>query len=91
MAFIEIWFPPNSLPDGRQGLEDHLDDTLQNRGLGEVTGGGTGTLGSNIDIEVTDVDAAVPVIRRVLVLEGVHPDTAIRQREPNVVVYRVYE
>lgn len=87
MAFIEIWIPPDSLGEGRQGLEDDLDDALRDAGLGEVTGGGGGEKGSNIDIEVPDVEAAISTIRRVLRQASVHPGTIIRQREPIMTVW----
>ena len=46
-VFIYSSFP---LRDARQGLEDDLDDMLGD--AGEVTGGGSGGAGWNIDVEI---------------------------------------
>jgi hypothetical protein len=91
MIFLEIVIPSGSLADGRQALEDDLDDALQEAGLGEVTGGGSGIKGSNIDIEVTDVAEAVSLIRTILKREGASADTMIRHAEPDTTIYTVYD
>ena len=48
---VFIYFP-DRLPYGRDELEDALNEALD--GLGEVSGGGSGETGSNIDIEIFD-------------------------------------
>ena len=52
---IFIYFPKNSKVK-RDVLEDAIDDILD--GSGEITGGGTGNEGSNIDIEIFEGDPA---------------------------------
>ncbi|MFC1438201.1 hypothetical protein ABUW04_08020 [Streptacidiphilus sp. N1-10] len=49
MDFVEIWFDGPMSVD-RDDVEDALNSALQ--GIGEVTGGGTGETGSNLDVEV---------------------------------------
>ena len=53
---------------GRDEIEDAITEALGD--AGEVTGGGAGTMGSNVDIEITDrsisADAAVETIRTAL-------------------------
>ena len=77
--------------DGRDEVEDPLDEALEASGLGEVTGGGTGMGTSNIDVEVTDVDAGLTMIRKVLRELAVAPSTQIVQREPETITHSVYE
>ena len=60
MIFIEVFFPGNSLEEagfqGRDEVEDPLYDAFESKGIGEVSGGGGGIHGSNIDIEISDSD-----------------------------------
>ena len=70
---VYIYFEPSSLAtagfEGRDELEYPVDEALQEYGLGEVTGGGSGVNGTNIDIEVTDearLGEAITLIRRIL-------------------------
>ncbi len=49
---------------GRDEIEDPLGEALAALELGEVTGGGTGLGTSNIDVEVSDVDAGLRTIVR---------------------------
>lgn len=51
MDFVEIWFDGPMSVD-RDDVEDALNSALQ--GIGEVTGGGTGESGSNLDVEVDE-------------------------------------
>ena len=46
---------------------------------------------SNIDVEVTDVDAGLTMIRKVLRELAVAPSTQIVQREPETITHSVYE
>jgi hypothetical protein len=78
IAFLEILIPPNSLSDARQAIEDLLEDALHQAAIGEVTGGGSGNRGSNIDCEVTDAQLAIRLIHQLFECEGVR-DYAIRQ------------
>lgn len=68
-AFFEIILPAEAggeEPGGRWEVEDALEDALSEAGVGEVTGGGTGVDKSIVDVDVTDFDRALPIIRRVL-------------------------
>ena len=68
-AFFEIILPADAgdeAPADRSEVEDALDDALSEAGVGEVTGGGTGVDTSVVDVDVTDFDRALPIIRRVL-------------------------
>lgn len=76
---------------GRDEIEDPLDEALQQAGLGEVTGGGSGMGTSNIDIEVSDPVRALPLIREVLRSLGVAHSTLIRQAGPPPNSLFVYE
>lgn len=49
--FYEILLPSNGTTP-RDQLEDELESALA--GLGEVTGGGSGVLGSNLDVDAVD-------------------------------------
>ena len=57
---------------GRDVIEDAVDDAIS--GIGEVTGGGTGATGWNVDVELAGdgdaaphVDSIVRVLRRLAV------------------------
>jgi hypothetical protein len=50
----------------RAELEDPLDDALQQAGLGGTIGGGSGIRYSYVDLSLTNVMQAVPLIRQVL-------------------------
>ena len=61
---------------GRDEIEDAVDDVI--RGNGEVTGGGSGSSGWNVDVELTsDADADQHVAAIVVALRqlGVPDDT----------------
>ena len=77
--------------DGRDEIEEPLDDALRLAGLGEVTGGGSGMGIANIDIEVTDPQRALALIREVLRGVGVAPSTIIRQFGSPSIEYSVFE
>ncbi|WP_042782295.1 hypothetical protein [Vibrio parahaemolyticus] len=77
--------------EGRDIIEDALDETLSKVGLGEVTGGGSGSGYINIDIEVNSIELGLPVVRKVLVSLGVSSSTVINCYHPERVVYNVYE
>jgi hypothetical protein len=75
---------------GRDEIDDPLNDALRNAGLGEVTGGGTGMGKSNIDVEVTDANRGLSLIREVLQELGVAPSAVIRQSGSPSVEHSVY-
>lgn len=52
--------------DSRDAVEDPLHEALTEAGIGQVTGAGGGMGKSNIDVEVTDLEAGLAVVRRVL-------------------------
>ena len=92
MTFFEILLRSDEFEfDGRDEVEEPLEDALAREGLGEVTGGGSGGGYSNIDIEARDPVRALAVIRRVLQELRVGPNTVIRQYEPARRDHRVYE
>ncbi len=83
-AFFEIILPAprgEEEPADRFEVEDALQDALSEAGVGEVTGGGTGEGVSIVDVEVTDFDRALPIIRRVLRELRVPPGVRISHNE----------
>ncbi len=83
--FIEVFFPGDALEDagfqGRDEVEDPLNEALEPAGVGEVIGGGGGANGINIDIEIYDesrIDEAMALIRTTLQELGAPPTTTIR-------------
>ena len=76
---------------GRDEIEDPLDEALQQAGLGEVTGGGTGMGCANIDVEVTDSQRGLTLIRQVLQRLAVAPSTVIQQYSPEEISHPVYD
>ncbi len=77
--------------DGRDEVEDPLDDALRAANLGSVTGGGSGMGLCNIDVEVTDPIRGLALIREQLRSLGVASSTEINQYDPEQIVHRVYE
>jgi hypothetical protein len=97
-VFLEVNFESGSLKaagfEGRDEIEDPLDEALMEAGLGEVTGGGGGERGSNIDIEIEDernFDQALTLIRQVLRDLKVPASAYIQRYKPMEIVYRIYE
>lgn len=76
--------------DGRDEVEDPLDEALREKGLGEVTGGGGGLGACNIDVEVTDAKRGLALIRKVLRKLEVAASTRIYQHEPERKEFEVY-
>lgn len=68
---------PSRLDTGRDVIEDAIDEALEGRG--EVVGGGSGTSGSNIDIEIFEGEPRdfLDVVRSVLQQLEVPNDTEI--------------
>jgi len=76
--FFEIIFHNQDWQfDGRDDIEDPLDEALSQAGVGEVTGGGSGMGICNVDVDATDFDAALSIIRAVLAELEVAPSTQI--------------
>lgn len=80
--FVGIYFPKGALRkagfEARDELEDPLDERLEAAGLGSVTGGGMGHLGSNIDVEMSDSlsgSDCIQIIRKLLVELKAPPET----------------
>lgn len=66
-AFLEIVLESADFTlDSRDEVEDPLHEALTEAGIGEVTGAGGGMGKSNIDVEVTDLQAGLALVRRVL-------------------------
>ena len=92
MTFFEILFQSAEFQfDGRDVVEDALEEALESEDLGEVSGGGSGMGITNIDVEVTDAIRGLSVIRKVLHDLGVARSTVIAQYQPDKVHHRVYE
>jgi hypothetical protein len=63
---VFIYFPPN-LGTARDEIEEALEDSLGE--VAEVTGGGSGQAGSNVDLVFNDLvpaDKALDILRRAL-------------------------
>lgn len=84
--FISIYFN-SKLSIGRSAIEDDLDDILGDKG--EVTGGGSGISGSNIDIDIYDGIAAdfLEPIKNILQEMKVPSDTVIVIENERFLVY----
>lgn len=91
-VFLEIVLRADEFTfDGRDEIEDPLEEALASSGLGEVTGGGSGLGSANIDVEVVDLSRGLQLIKQVLRGLNVGPSTVINQYEPQETVHRVYE
>lgn len=84
--FISIYFY-SKLSIARSAIEDDLDYVLGNKG--EVTGGGSGISGSNIDIDIYDGIAAdfLEPIKNTLQELKVPSDTVIMIEDEHFPVY----
>lgn len=65
----------------RDEVEDSLQEALAAAGIGEVTGAGSGFGVSNLDVEITDLDAGLALVRKVLRDLEVPPSTMIYLNE----------
>jgi hypothetical protein len=98
-AFLEIVLESRDFTfDGRDEVEDPLHEALTAAGIGEVTGGGAGMGKSNIDVEISDLEAGLALVRRVLRDLKVAASTVIYAQQGDqavgtgqIIVYRVYE
>lgn len=90
-TFFEIVFvAADFVHDARDAVEDPLAEALEEAGLGEVTGGGSGMGIVNVDVEVTDAERGLALIRRVLRDLGVAKSTVVNQYEPEKKVHPIY-
>ena len=65
----------------RDEVEDSLQEALAAAGIGEVTGAGSGLGVANLDVEVTELDAGLALVRKVLGDLEVPPSTMIYLNE----------
>jgi hypothetical protein len=66
-AFLEIVLESKDFTfNGRDEVEDSLHEALTAAGIGEVTGAGSGMGKSNIDVEVSDLEVGLALVRRLL-------------------------
>lgn len=98
MAFFELSFDAVDFQtcgfEGRDEIEDPLDEALQNAGIGEVTGGGSGRGRSNIDIETFDGvsdDDAIDFIRQTLISLGAPRSSILTRNRPIKQQWHVFE
>ncbi len=88
--FLEILFVSNDFPfDGRDEIEDPLDESLQEANVGEVIGGGSGMGKINIDVEVNNLNDGLKIIRDVLTKLSVPSSTIINQNDLKK-IHKVY-
>ena len=84
-TFLFVKIPGSYSPMERgERFEDPLDDALREAEAGEVTGGGTSLGGdpfSGVDVEATDLEQALEIIRRVLIERGAPAGTVIEEGE----------
>jgi hypothetical protein len=66
---------------GEHEVEGSLQEALAAAGIGEVTGAGSGLGVSNLDVEITDLDAGLALVRKVLRDLEVPPSTMIYLNE----------
>jgi len=88
---LVIYYRPGLMPDTRHAIDDALEEALGD--LGEVTGGGTmlDMSESDTSLLVTDVDAALPVLRDTLRRLKVPKRTVIVRHEPETQEWPVYD
>ncbi|MBB3210525.1 hypothetical protein FHS27_006372 [Rhodopirellula rubra] len=90
-----VWI---TIPEAIQPLDrgDRFDlplvDELEAANVGDVVGGGSlvrdGTIAEcNIELEIADIETALPIIRRVLRAGNAPSGTTIQQRSPELIDY----
>lgn len=90
--FFEIILPAEDdyTLDYRHGIETRLNLVLRAAGIGEVTGGGTGMGKANIDVEITDPERGLALIRKVLQSLEVASTAVIREEGSQSIEHPVY-
>jgi hypothetical protein len=96
--FLEVVFNAHELAaagfGGRDELEEPLQDALEQAGLGQVTGGGSGSGFAIVDVEVADetqFDSALAVIRNTLRALNAPRSTKVKLYEPGAATFPIYE
>ncbi len=96
--FLEIIFNASDYAtmdvDGRDEIEDPLDDALTELEIGEVIGGGAGSGIVVIEVEIEsekNIDKGLSVIRKVLRNLEAPKSTVIKRSKPSEVIYNVYD
>lgn|SRR5262244_680863 len=96
-VFLEIIFNAADFAasgiEGRDEIEDLLEERLSDLDLGEVTGGGAGSGSVIVDVEIDDeqkLDEALSVISRALRELNVPPSTVITRSKPTKISYQIY-
>src|SRR5215471_595041 len=80
--------------EGRDEIEQPLDEALSGSGLGEITGGGGGNQVAIVDVEIEDeerLEDALSIIRAVLRSLRVPRSTNIKRSKPTKASYGVYD
>jgi methylase of polypeptide subunit release factors len=80
--------------ESRDEIEDPLSESLEAAGIGEVSGGGSGSGSYIIDLDIAGEDVlpkALEVIRRTLRELRVPTNTRIRRGRPQEEVFPVYD
>ncbi len=89
-TFLEVVFKNADFPfGGRDAVEEPLADALEEAGIGEVTGGGGGPETCNIDVEVSDLEKGLAIIRSTLSELGCPTSTEIHQHKPQHIIHRL--
>ena len=70
--------------DARGAIEDAVNATLGEHGLGCTTGGGTGVMYAYVDLALSDVRGAIPVLRDLLRRRRVHQRAWLLFFEPEL-------
>lgn len=95
--FLEIIFNASDYEvmqiDGRDEIEDPLDEALTKLDIGEVTGGGAGSGVVIVEVEIEvekNLEKGLSVIRKVLRNLKAPKSTIIKRSKPSV-IYNVYD
>jgi len=80
-SFLEVILQTADSTLARDDVEDPLQEGLSAAGLGGVTGAGSGLGVCNLDVEVTDLEAGLALVRSVLREHHIPPSTMIYLNE----------
>jgi hypothetical protein len=80
--FFELKLKPIAPHQRHEDVEDILEARFREAECGEVTGGGTGSGCSMVDIELTDTAAGIRIIRNVLLEANLADGAELVQTEP---------
>ena len=97
-VFLEVIFSAADFAamgrGSRDEIEDQLDAALSDSQLGEIVGGGAGSVAVTIDVEIKDeveLDNALLLIREVLRGLSVPQSTIVRRAKPSEITYPIYD